>query len=153
MAEAARGPWACAECPLAQFGSGANGAQACKNLRRLAILIKGWAAPAIITLPPTSVKVWDAFASGRKNRGRGYFDVWAKIGLTQDTNKAGIKFAKLDIKAGEPLNEVQLAEIITIRHQYMELVRSMGLTPDDYDTTGTVDASTTPADDPSLPPF
>ncbi|MBK8772611.1 MAG: hypothetical protein IPM06_19600 [Rhizobiales bacterium] len=149
--DAAVGPWDCASCPLAQYGSGANGAQACKSLRRLVILPEGWSAPALLTLPPTSVKVWDAFASGRKSRQRAYFDGYAFLGLTQDTNKSGIKYAKLTVGAGDALTEAQLADVIVARHQYAELVRSMGLVADDYDTSPVVDGA--PADDPTLPPF
>ena len=134
--EAAAGPWACAECPLAQFGSGPNGSQSCKALRRLVIVPQGWAAPGILTLPPTSVRVWDAFASGRKTRGHGYFDARVSLGLAQETNKAGIKYAKLTIGVGEALPDAQLADVIAVRHQYAELVRSLALVADDYDTTG-----------------
>lgn len=139
---AAEGPWSCATCPLNQWGEGASRAKPCKNMRRLAVLVKGWAAPAILSVPPTSTKVWDAFASGRKNRGKAYFDTWVHVALSKDRNKAGTEYAKLVLTVGDALSDGELAEVIAMRHQYVELVRALGITPDDY---ATEDAETTAA--------
>lgn len=155
-ANAAAGPWRCDSCPLNQWGNGDARAKPCKTLRRLAVLVKGWAAPAILTLPPTSVKVWDAFASGRKNRGRAYFDTWVRVSLVEDRNRAGIKFAKLALAVGDPLTDAQTAEVIAMRHQYMELVRSMGIEASDYDTDEVTVSSNEPVIDGASveePPF
>ena len=134
-AAAAEGPWLCAHCPLSEFGSAAVGnGQACKSLRRLVVLIKGWAAPVLLTLPPTSCKIWDQYVSGRRSRGKAYFDAWARIGLTSDKSRTGDPYAKLSISAGDPLNEGQLAEVIAMRRQYEALVRELGIAADDYAT-------------------
>ncbi len=150
---AAVGPWGCAECALNQWGDGDAKAKPCKTLRRLAVLVKGWSAPAILTLPPTSVKVWDTFASGRKNRGRAYFDTWVRVTLVEDRNRAGIKFAKLALAVGDPLNEAETAEVIGLRHRYMELVRSLNIVADDYDTEGGTNGSGGATSEEELPPF
>ena len=132
----AQGPWPCAACPLSQWGSAPVGnGQHCKSLRRLVVLIKGWAAPVLLTLPPTSVKIWDQYVSGRKSRGRAYFDAWSKIGLASDKSQTGESYAKLSISAGALLDEVQLADVIAMRRQYEALVREMGIAADDYDTS------------------
>ncbi len=139
--DAASGPWSCATCPLNQWGEGASRAKPCKNMRRLAVLVKGWAAPAILSVPPTSTKVWDAFASGRKNRGKAYFDTWVHVALSKDRNKAGTEYAKLVLTVGDALNDGELAEVIAMRHQYVELVRSLGIVSDDYATEDPEDAA------------
>ena len=145
-AAAAEGPWSCAHCPLSEFGSAAVGnGQACKVLRRLVVLIKGWAAPVLLTLPPTSVKIWDQYVSGRRSRGKSYFDVWSKIGLVSDKSRTGDPYAKLSISAGEPLSEGQKAEVIAMRRQYEALVREMGIAAEEYET---VDAAAQPHGDP-----
>jgi len=142
-AAAAEGPWPCAQCPLAQWGSApAGNGQACKVLRRLVVLFKGWAAPALLTLPPTSVKVWDQYVSGRKSRGRAYFDTWSKIGLASDRSQGGDPYAKLTVSAAAPLDEGQLAEVIAMRRQYEALVRSLGIASEEYE----VDAAPAAAD-------
>jgi hypothetical protein len=147
------GPWECAACPLSEFGSAPVGnGQACKALRRLVVLIKGWAAPVLLTLPPTSCKIWDQYVSGRRSRGKAYFDTWSRIGLVSDRSAGGNDYAKLAISAGEPLSEGQLADVIAMRRQYEELVREMGIASEEYET---VDASPTPVthDDEELNPF
>lgn len=144
------GPWECASCPLQEWGSAPNNSRACKYMRKLAILVRGWQAPAVLTLPPTSASVWDGFVSGRRNRGKAYFDSWVNIGLGVETNKSGIKYAKLTLTAGAALNEGELAEVIGLRHQYVELVRAMNVTADDYEvypegtTVGSADDDETP---------
>ncbi|HMO85717.1 MAG TPA: hypothetical protein PKC18_12455 [Lacipirellulaceae bacterium] len=112
---AAKGPHSCATCSLAQWGSGSGRGQLCKALRRLVLVVEGWSMPAIITLPPTSVKVWDAYASAvARTKGQAYFTAWTKFDLDPATS--------------------------TIRRQYSDLVRGLGIDADDYATVDTADA-------------
>lgn len=46
----------CGTCPLNQYGSGKNGAKACKNRRRLYLLREGDIFPVILSLPTGSLK-------------------------------------------------------------------------------------------------
>ena len=54
----------CAPCPLNQFGSdikpdgSAGRGKACKNMRRIYVLLPGRSLPCRMTLPPTSLKAW-----------------------------------------------------------------------------------------------
>ena len=152
----AMGPWDCAKCPLAAWESAGDGGrgQACKSMRRLLVIVKGWSMPAVLTLPPTSVKVWDTFASGLRQRGQAYFGRWVTVGMDKATNKDGTDYAVISIKTGAELNAGEAAEVMTIRTAYAELVRSMGITADDYDTeggTGTAGGAATGEEE--LPPF
>lgn len=132
---AARGPHSCAACPLAQWGSGAGRGQMCKALRRLVILVEGWSMPAIVTLPPTSVKVWDAYASARARQPRqAYWTAWTKFDLDPATNNAGIKYAVLKAAVAKPLTPEETMAVIDIRRQYADLVRGLGIDADDYVT-------------------
>lgn len=143
--EQAVGPWACGECPMAQWGSGGGRGQACKALRRLIVLVDGWTMPAILTLPPTSVKVFDQFASARaREKGGAYFTAYTRIELAQETNAAGIKYSVAKFSVDRPLTEAELAAVIDVRHQFAELVRTMGIVADDYAT----DAPPQPASEP-----
>ena len=129
------GPWRCATCPLAEWGSGNGRGQACKSLRRLIVLVEGWTMPAIMTLPPTSVKAFDTYASAcARTRGQAYFTAWTRIELAQETNPAGIKFSVAKFSVDKALNESELAAVIEVRHQYADLVRSLNIVADDYDT-------------------
>jgi hypothetical protein len=134
-AQKAVGPWECASCPLAQWGSGGGRGQACKSLRRLIVLVEGWTMPAIMTLPPTSVKAFDVYASAcARTKGGAYFTQYTRIELAQETNGAGIKFSVAKFSADKPLTEAELSAVIDVRHQYAELVRFLGIVADDYAT-------------------
>lgn len=155
----AAGPWSCATCPMAQWGSGFGRGQACKSLRRLIVLVEGWSMPAIMTLPPTSVKAFDTYASAcARTRGQAYFTAWTSIELVSDTNPAGIKYSLAKFTALRPLTEEELSAVIDVRHQFAELVRTLGVAADDYNTAptdGQVDAATVPPadDNGEMPPF
>lgn len=129
----AKGPWDCATCPMAQWGSGSGRGMACKSLRRLIILLQGWSMPAIITLPPTSVKVFDMYASARaRERGQAYFTCWSKFELEKTKNSQGIEYALLKLSVAKPLTEAEIAAVLEVRAQYAALVRSMGIDASDY---------------------
>ena len=131
------GPWACSACPMAEWGSGAGKGKACKDLRRLIVLVEGWTMPAILTLPPTSVKVFDQYASARaRERGGAYFTCYTRVELAQETNGAGIKYSVAKLSVDRPLTEAELAAVIDVRHQFAELVRTLNIVAEDYDTEG-----------------
>lgn len=161
-ADTMAGPYTCAACPMAQWGSGGGRGQACKVLRRLVIVVEGWSMPAIITLPPTSVKVFDAYASARaRERGQSYFTCWTKFDLDPATSSNGVKYGILKASVAKPLTEEETRAVIDIRRQYSDLVRSLGIDADDYATADAnggrvVDSETgeiIDPDDATLPPF
>ena len=55
---------ACRKCPLNQFGSGENGAKACKNRRRIYVLREGEIFPLLLSLPTGSLQGSRATSSG-----------------------------------------------------------------------------------------
>lgn len=92
--------------------------------------------PAIITLPPTSVKVWDAYASAvARTKGQAYFTAWTKFDLDQATSTAGIKYGVLKASVAKPLSADETRAVLDIRRQYADLVRNLGIDADDYATT------------------
>lgn len=151
----AAGPWPCASCPLAAWGSGQGKGQACKALRRMIVLVEGWTMPAIMTLPPTSIRAFDTYASAcARTRGGSYFTAWTRIELTQEVNSAGIKFSVAKFSIEKPLSETELAAVIDVRHQFAELVRSLNIVADDYDTeSGGNGSSSGATGEEELPPF
>lgn len=159
----AKGPWPCAPCPLAQWGSGAGRGQSCKALRRLIVLVRGWAMPAIMTLPPTSVKVFDMYASAcARKTGQAYFTTWTKFELEGATSKdTGIKYSVLKLSPDKTLEEGEIAAVLDVRAQYAALVRNLGIDASDYADSGEaptangrhVDADGVILEGESLPPF
>ncbi len=128
-----RGPFTCDRCPLSGWGSGEGRGQACKALRRLLVIPTGWHMPAILTLPPTSVKVFDQYASARTRApGQSYFTVLTRFDLDTRRNGAGTEYAVIKLSAAEPLDDAQIAAVLTLRTQYAELVRSLEITAAEY---------------------
>jgi hypothetical protein len=138
----------CATCPLSQWGSahqkGDGGkSQACKSLRRLVILPDGWTQPALLTLPPTSIKNFDAYASGLQQKRSAYWAVRTTISLEARKSGKGDPYSVAVFAPTGKLTPPELQALIDIRRQYAELVRGMDITPDEYDTAPPADPAET----------
>lgn len=132
------GPYACTSCPLAQWQSAPEGGrgQACKTLRRLVLLLDDFRMPVLLTLPPTSVRIWDNYCSGLASRSSAYFAVRTRFDLDRVKNAAGIDYAVVKVSvAGRIEESTQLEAVIEIRKQYADLVRSMEVTATEYQAT------------------
>lgn len=133
--------YACATCPLSQWGSSDKGkGQACKSMRRLVVLVEGWTAPALLSLPPTSVKVWDGYASALQNKRSAYFAVRTAFALEKQKSGGGDPYSMIKVTAAGPLDKVQLGAVLEVRKQFGDFVRSMAVDNDEYDTAPRADA-------------
>ena len=148
--------FACATCPLSQFGSAHQGkagkSQACKAMRRLVVLVDGWAQPALFTLPPTSIKSFDTYASSLARGRLAYFAVRTKITLEAQKSVNGDPYSVASFAASGALSEGEIAAVIDIRRQFEALVRTMPIDGSDYDTAP-VNVSGHTVPDSDLPPF
>lgn len=133
--------YSCAECPLSEWESAHQGGrqgrrQACKELRRLVILIDGWTQPVLLTLPPTSAKAWDAFCSNQELVRSAYWATRVEIGLEKAAAEDGSPYNTVAVKAvGSLKTDAALVKaVIEIRRTFETLVREMGITPDEYRT-------------------
>lgn len=130
-------PFVCASCPLNQYGTADKGnGKACKELRRALVFVEGWSAPALLTIPPSSLGNWDTYASALRNKGIPYFAAWTQVELTQEKNGAGIKFSKLKLTMIRKVNEAEAVDVLSIRREYGDLVRGLQITGDDYAADG-----------------
>lgn len=134
--------FACANCPLSQFGSahqgGSGRSQACKSMRRLVIMVDGWAQPALFTLPPTSIKSFDTYASSLARQRSAYFGVRTKVTLEAQKSVNGDPYSVAAFSAAGALSEAEVAAVIDVRRQFEALVRTLPVENSDYDATGTV---------------
>lgn len=153
--------FACASCPLSQFGSAHQGgvmgkSQACKSLRRLVVWVDGWTQPAILTLPPTSLKSFDTYASGLARQRSAYFAVRTKIALEAQKSGAGDPYSVASFTMVSKIEDAgELAAVFDVRRQFEALVRSMPIDAAEYDTSPAphlVNAASASPDEP-LPPF
>lgn len=141
-------PWPdyfdCASCPMAQWGSehqrrgGQGRGQACKAMRRLLLLIDGWALPALMSLPPTSIKKWDEYCSAHAARRSAYWAVRTRFELDSAESTGGETYNLIRVAMAEPLEDEYLRSVVSIRREYADLVRGMAVDAAEYDTTPTV---------------
>lgn len=133
--------FSCAACPMAQWGSVHQGSasgkgQACKSLRRLVVLVDGWAQPALLTLPPTSIKGWDTYCSSLARQKSAYFAVRTKIALEAQKSGNGDPYSVATFAMVEPIDDTeQMALIIEVRRQYKSLLGAMPIEGAEYEVS------------------
>lgn len=134
--------YACASCPMAQWGSehqrrgGQGKGQACKSMIRLLLFVEGWTLPALMSLPPTSIKVWNAYCSGLAAKRSAYFAVRTKFELDKATAHGGETYNVVKVAAAGPIEDTStLAAVVEARNQYREFVTGAPIEAAEYDTT------------------
>ncbi len=125
----------CEGCPFNVFGSDpkTGTGKACKSLRRLYVLVDGNEdIPAIINLPPSSLKVWDKFASAVRFRGQMVSNYELKLSLE---GKSRGQFAWAELKQPEILRElspVERAKVMKIGRELEEHHHEVTVGIEDY---------------------
>lgn len=95
---------ACADCPMNQWESAPKGGgKACSEQRLLFLLQPNNVLPAVVQLPPTSVRHWKKYSMRLSSAGLPYYGIVTKLGLTQEKNTGGIKYSEVALTAGEVL--------------------------------------------------
>lgn len=147
--------YACVTCPMAQWGSehqrrgGQGKGQACKSMNRLLMFVEGWSLPALMSLPPTSIKTWNAYCSGLVAKRSAYFAVRTKFELDKATATGGETYNVVKVTVAGPITDkATLNAIIEARAQYREFVSGAPVEASEYDTTPGNGAA---ADDETLP--
>lgn len=111
----------CLVCPYAQFGTADKGAgQACKQRRLLFLLREGNLLPAVVSIPPTSLKASKQYMVALVSRGIPLHGVLTRITLEKASNAAGIAHARAKFAMGERLSAEQTAQIAA----YAETMRA-----------------------------
>jgi len=94
----------CAECDFAKFGSGENGAKACKQKRRIYILRKGEALPIILSLPTGSLADFSKYITRLLSKGSKSSAVVTKFSLKKAQNAGGISYSQAVLSVERDLN-------------------------------------------------
>lgn len=86
----------CMTCPLNEWDSGKDGrGKACKELHRIYLLQGGDTLPLLLTLPPTSLREWDAYRTRVMREGNTLQEVATSFTLTQDRAGGGQLFSRV----------------------------------------------------------
>lgn len=101
----------CENCACNKFGTGENGAKACKERRRLYLLLEGQMFPMVLSLPTGSLKdfsrhIMRCFAKwGKCSAGI------TRFSLVKAVNKGGIAYTKVHFRMERPLTEAEMVKI------------------------------------------
>ncbi len=101
----------CEYCLYNQFGTGENGAKACKERRRLYLLLEGEMFPMVLSLPTGSLKDFSRYLMrclpkwGKSNAGI------TRFSLVKAVNKGGIAYTKVQFQMDRALTDGEMAEI------------------------------------------
>ncbi len=124
----------CETCPWNQYGTArdqqgnqARG-KACKNMRRLYILMDGDPNLYLLTVPPTSIRD----VNNQLAKIAPYADKVITLSLEKATNAGGTPYSKVVIKKAGVLPPGPAAVVKELRHQIKAQYRDMAITMDDY---------------------
>lgn len=101
----------CDRCTFNQFGSGENGAKACKERRRLYLLLEGESFPMVLSLPTGSLKEFSRYLVRCIPKWGASSAGITRFSLTKTVNKGGITYTKVQFRMERPLTEGEMKEI------------------------------------------
>lgn len=147
----------CETCPYNQFGSAVDktGQQsrgkACKNMRRIYLMLDGDPNFYLLTVPPTSIKEVNKQLQKILAQGTPYTGMIVKLTLEKAKNAAGVEYSKVVLRKAGPLPQEIAAQAVAMRRQIKDQYMNMAITADDYaaapDTSRGVDVSADDFDD------
>ena len=124
----------CAKCPYNKFGSGENGAKACKNRRRIYLLREGEIFPLILSLPTGSLKDFSRYIMRLLTKGKKSNAVVTKFTLKKATSNSGIAYSQAQFSVDRALTAEEYALISKLTEQVKAFSIRVG-----YDTESAVD--------------
>lgn len=131
----------CENCPMNQFGSttdekGNQGkGKACKNMRRLYMMLDGDPNVYLLSVPPTSIKdVNRQLVKIMGSKGIPYTGLIVSLRLEKATNGNGVAYSKVLIEKKGLLPPAVSAQAKELRRQVKEQYQNLAVTLDDYIT-------------------
>jgi len=122
----------CLSYPMNQFGSDGRG-KACKNLRRLHILLPDEFLPLRLTMTSSSLRAWDDYMMMLTQKQLNYWYARTKITLEAAKNKDGIEFSKMKFEFIEPVtNAKEAANIMDMRKRMVDQMRNEEVETEEY---------------------
>ncbi len=123
----------CEHCVFDQFGTGENGAKACKERRRLYLLLDGEIFPMIMSLPTGSLRDFSRYMMrvlpkyGKSNA------ILTHFSLVRATNKGGIVYTKVAFRMERALTAAELAVVEQMSERAKAISKTVGF---DIETDG-----------------
>jgi hypothetical protein len=122
----------CAGCKQNQFGSDKNGkGKACKNMKRVHILMEDSSLPRRLTIPPTSIRSFDNYMTELVDRGLPYGCVVSKFTLAKKTSES-FEFSEVKINFVRVLNQNEIAIVADTIKKFRDTARKQEIRADEY---------------------
>jgi hypothetical protein len=128
----------CATCKRNVFGSDVDdkgkpgSGKACKNMRRIYILMGDHEFPLLVSLSPTSLKSAKKYLTSLSDRKRHVATVLTRITLRKEVRGSNV-FSVAEFAAVEDINDPDmLARILKIRKQVVSIAHSQAITGEEY---------------------
>ena len=145
----------CETCPLNQFASATDQkgepgkGKACKNMRRLYLMMDNDPNFYLLTVPPTSIKDVNKQLAKIMAGGTPYTGLVLKLTLEKTKNAAGVEYSKVVISKAGLLSTAVSAAAKEMRRQIKEQYQSMAITSEDYAAPEQSTAAETPDEIPA----
>ncbi|MEG1520364.1 MAG: hypothetical protein RR458_05185 [Clostridia bacterium] len=115
----------CNECPFGKFGSGENGAKACKQKRRIYLLRENEALPTLLSLPTGSLTEFSKYVMRLLSKGKKTNGVVTKFSLKKAQNAGGISYSQAVFAVDRTLTENEQASVNKMSEQVKMLAGSV----------------------------
>jgi len=132
----------CEKCPYNVFGSGENGAKACKNRRRIYLLREGEIFPLILSLPTGSLKDFSRYVMRLLSKGNKTNAVVTRFTLKKAVNNSGIAFSQAQFALDRKLTPEEYALVLSMSEQVKTFSSRVGYDADDAAKAVNVDPET-----------
>lgn len=130
----------CENCPYNQYGTGTDEkgnpsrGKACKNMRRIYLLMDGDPNLYLLSVPPTSIKDVNKQLAKILASGTPYTGIIVSLTLEKAKNSNGVEYSKVAVKKSGLLPPAIAAQVVQLRSQIKMQYQSMAITLDDYNT-------------------
>ena len=132
---------ACEGCPWNEYGTGVDEkgnpsrGKACKNMRRLYLLMDGDPNLYLLTVPPTSIRDVNKQLTKILTGGVPYTGLIVKLKLEKAQNANGVSYSKVVISKSGLLSQDKAAAVMQLRQEVKAQYTDMAITADDYAPT------------------
>lgn len=124
----------CKKCPKAQWGSDLKGGdgQACQARRTLYIAMPDQVLPAVMSVPPTSLKPVRKFFTALASRRMKYYEMVMKFSLTIEKNKKGVEYSALRLSKARSLTPEELKALVEYRNEVIPVLKQRGFSDEEF---------------------
>ena len=123
----------CTACEKNQFGTDGHG-KACKNMRRVHVIVEGTFLPYRLSLSPANLKPADKYLILLASKGLGYIHVLTEFKLKEATNQDNIKYSEIVLSNLQKIEtNTVIDQLKRMREEFLDSMREQVITYKEYD--------------------